>query len=113
MRNPRPHDYNPKARSTIQAEELDISDITPLKAKSDLNHQTILNPVRPVRGVRNDHSEPSPPPAKREIKRHAFEIYRDQLHRLQDLKLDKMKQGENASMSEMVRTAIDDYLKRQ
>ena len=112
MRNPRPQDYDPQARSTIQAEELDVSDITPLKSKSDLNHQAIIKPVRAVRGVREDRPISTSSPTKREIKRHAFEIYRDQLHRLQNLKLDKMKQGENASMSEMVRTAIDDYLNR-
>mgnify|MGYP000857361854 CR=1 FL=1 len=59
--------------------------------------------VRDVRGVR--------PPAKRERKRHPFDIYHDQLQQLQQMKTaHMMRAGEMRSMSEMVREALDDYI---
>ncbi len=59
--------------------------------------------VRDVRGVRL--------PIKRERKRHPFDIYRDQLEKLQQMKSDyMMKTGEMKSMSEMVREALDNYI---
>ena len=61
--------------------------------------------VRDVRGVR--------PPAKRERKRHPFDIYHDQLQQLQQMKTAHMMQtGAMRSMSEMVREALDDYIKK-
>ena len=59
--------------------------------------------VRDVRGVRLS--------TKRERKRHPFDIYRDQLEKLQQMKSDyMMKTGEMKSMSEMVREALDRYI---
>jgi hypothetical protein len=82
--------------------------------------------VRPVRStgskrslpnkrrVRNDYpNTPSKQPAQREIKRHAFEVYKDQVERLQELKVATMKTGELRSMSDMVREALDNFLKKQ
>ena len=57
-------------------------------------------PVRPVRL-----------PTKRERKRHPFDIYRDQLETLLQLKSrHMMEKGEMKSMSEMVREALDTYI---
>lgn len=74
-------------------------------ADSDVdNHRELdvtVRSVRDVRGVRNK---------SRETKRHAFDIYRDQLDSLKDLKLRSMMQGELKSMSEMVRDALDRYI---
>ena len=58
---------------------------------------------------------PVPPvrPTKRVLKHHPFDIYIDQLERLKELKLQAMRRGEEASMSRMVREALDAYLKKQ
>ena len=50
------------------------------------------------------------PSDKRETKRHAFEIYKDQLRQLQQIKGERLVAGHHLSMSEMVRDALDDYL---
>lgn len=52
-------------------------------------------------------------PPKRVLKRHPFDIYADQLDSFKELKTRTMRQGEEASMSRMVREALDDYLKKQ
>ena len=68
--------------------------------------------VRPVREVRNERNVRDVRLlTKRERKRHPFDIYRDQLEKLQQMKTDyMMKTGEMRSMSEMVREALDDYI---
>ena len=59
--------------------------------------------VRDVRSGRNE---------KRETKRHPFDIYRDQLESLQEMKLASMRSGSLKSMSEMVRAALDAYIEK-
>jgi len=72
--------------------------------------------VPPVRGVLDVRDEPRglpvPPvrPAKRIRRRHPFDFYEDQLERLKELKTRAMRRGEEASMSRMVREALDAYL---
>ena len=69
--------------------------------------------VPPVRGVLDVRDElPGLPvrPAKRIRRRHPFDIYEDQLERLKELKTRAMRRGEEASMSRMVREALDAYL---
>ena len=58
-------------------------------------------PVRPVRVV------------KRQIIRHPFEIYADQLERLRDAAQTERAQGASGSMSKMVRDAIEHWLDKQ
>jgi len=58
-------------------------------------------PVRPVR------------PAKRQMIRHPFELYMDQLDALRTLAEDQRRRGEPGSMSRMVREAIDRFLDDQ
>ena len=58
-------------------------------------------PVRPVRVV------------KRQMIRHPFEIYADQLERLRDAAHTEREQGASGSMSKMVRDAIDQWLDNQ
>jgi len=73
-------------------------------------------PVPPVRGELDVQDEPPgrpvPPvrPAKRIRRRHPFDIYEDQLECLKELKTRAMRRGEEASMSRMVREALDAYL---
>ena len=47
------------------------------------------------------------------LKHHPFDIYIDQLERLKELKLQAMRRGEEASMSRMVREALDQYIDRR
>jgi hypothetical protein len=69
-------------------------------------------------------SDPAPSPVartpdrpgrltKRHMIRHAFELYMDQLDRLRELADEQRRRGEPASMSRMVREAIDRYLDDQ
>ena len=68
---------------------------------------------RPVRPVPSELPVPPARPMKRVLKHHPFDIYIDQLERLKELKLQAMRRGEEASMSRMVREALDAYLKKQ
>ncbi len=92
-------------------------------SKKDLDTSAVLNElksgsvffnkekptVRPVRNVRT--VRPVRSTNKREKKRHPFDIYRDQLDALQQLKSEHMmKTGEMKSMAEMVREALDTYI---
>jgi hypothetical protein len=67
-------------------------------------------PVRDVRDVRGVLPVRRP---KRVLKRHPFDIYADQLESLKDLKAQAMRRGEEASMSRMVREALDQYIERR
>ncbi|MDP9357936.1 MAG: hypothetical protein M3R02_22160 [Chloroflexota bacterium] len=58
-------------------------------------------PVRPVR------------PLKRQMIRHPFELYMDQLDRLCEVAQQQRQRGETGSMSKMVRDAIDRFLDEQ
>ena len=74
-----------------------------LPEESNMSKVRSVRDVRNVRGVRLS--------TKRERKRHPFDIYRDQLEKLQQMKSDyMMKTGEMKSMSEMVREALDNYI---
>jgi hypothetical protein len=67
---------------------------------------------------RTDGSTPGPPPvrpyartpARRVITRYAFEFFQDQIERLRQRSLQQKLEGEDGSMSEMVRDALDSYL---
>ena len=74
-----------------------------LSVESTASDVRSVREVRDVRGVRSF--------TKRERKRHPFDIYRDQLEKLQQMKSEyMMKTGEMKSMSEMVREALDNYI---
>jgi len=85
----------------------------PSPAKAKKSHPPNVRPERPERPERVERP-PSPTPAelgtKREIKRHSFEFYRDQLPKLKRLKAEFMIRGEDKSMSAMVREAVDTYI---
>ncbi len=53
----------------------------------------------------------SPQEVRRAIKRGSFEFYTDQLEQLQRIALEDKMQGKKGSQSEMVREALDTYLK--
>lgn len=75
-------------------------------------------PVRteePERSVRvlQKPTETLAKPQKREIRRHSFEIFIDQVTGLQEMRIRRMKEGELKSMSSMVREALDEYIQKQ
>ena len=71
--------------------------------ESETSDVRTVREVRDVRSVR--------PLMKRERKRHPFDIYRDQLEKLQQMKSEyMMTTGEMKSMSEMVREALDFFI---
>jgi hypothetical protein len=73
--------------------------VEPQPSAGDVREERDVRSVRPVRSA-----------VKRERKRHPFDIYRDQLETLVDLKSRYMMEtGEMKSMSEMVREALDKY----
>jgi hypothetical protein len=62
-------------------------------------------PVPPVRGME---------PIKRVMKsRHPFDIYQDQYESLKELALQDRMQGEDGSMSAMVREALDVFIQKR
>ena len=50
---------------------------------------------------------------KRVIQRASFEVYQDQMKTLRRLSAEAMMNDEKGSMSEMVRTAIDEYVAKR
>jgi hypothetical protein len=66
--------------------------------------------VPPARDVRDVRDERPVLQAKRTLKRHPFDIYADQLERLRVVKAQALRRGEDASMSRMVREALEAFL---
>lgn len=118
MRKTKPEDFDPNykpSKSTgPKPEELDMEGVVPIKpkpatadAKEDSGKVTERESDPDRTTVRpNDRTTDR----KRSTKRHAFEIYRDQLEQLKRLKAMAMLDGHETSMSEMVRDALDTYL---
>ena len=52
-------------------------------------------------------------PFKRKTKRYSFEFYEDQLTRLKRIKINAELSGESIALSEIVRTALDEYLQNK
>jgi hypothetical protein len=62
---------------------------------------------------RENARPPVRPTGKRIITRNSFEIYEDQMDSLRKLSLQEKMGGKIGSMSQMVREAIDTYLKKR
>ncbi|MBA3920555.1 MAG: hypothetical protein H0X31_02130 [Nostocaceae cyanobacterium] len=56
---------------------------------------------------------PTPLPYKRRTKRYSFEFYDDQIMAIKRLVYEANLSGENISQSDIVRTALDEYLKKK
>ena len=92
-----------------QREQPEVDPPTPLPEKpivqekqSDQDISERVNARTPVR-----------PNGKRIITRNSFEIYEDQMDSLRKLSLQEKMDGKIGSMSQMVREAIDAYLKEK
>ena len=77
----------------------------------DLNGRT---PERPNErtGERPNATKTTTQPTQRPIVRHSFQFYRDQLTQLKRLRAQKELQGEPCHLSDLVRQALDDFLKQ-
>jgi hypothetical protein len=124
MRKTRPQDYDPNFKQTKgpQPEEIDMGDVVPLKEHSPTagaSEEEVLSGVRPVRSEptvrpeQNVRDQRPVRPQKRQLKRHSFDIYIDQLEELRSLKIEAMRRGEERGLSKMTREALEAYLKDQ
>lgn len=80
-----------------------------------VNPESNLEPKPAARAARTPETDTRTPrtpgrPARRQMIRHPFELYMDQLDSLRELAESQRRRGEPASMSRMVREAIDHYL---
>lgn len=103
---PKPAATQPVSKSTVEKDK----PVRPVRSERTTGSVRRVRKDRPVRD--NHHYVPSKQPYKREIKRHAFEIYKDQIERLQELKVATMKTGQLRSMSDMVREALDQFIQK-
>jgi len=100
-----------KSRGT-PPEEAKPDPVAPtLSVASESKPQPITRvvPVTPPVGVTRTPRTPVRP-VRRQMIRHPFELYMDQLDSLRELAESQRRRGEPASMSRMVREAIDHYL---
>lgn len=83
-----------------------------LVSKSERNSErTVKRTVYRAEGRAENRSEGLP--TKRRTKRYSFEFYQDQLEQLKRLKARYAQVGEQTSLSELVRHALDRYLREQ
>jgi len=122
MRKPRLNDFeiNDEARKlSSPMDDMPAIERPPAPATApevQTGPQASLPPA--PRGDRSDGTTAVPPPvrpytrtpARRVITRYAFEFFQDQIERLRHRSLEQKLQGEDGSMSEMVRDALDMYL---
>jgi hypothetical protein len=80
-----------------------------------LSEKPIIQENQPGQEVpeRVNARTPIRPNGKRIITRNSFETYEDQMDSLRKLSLQEKMEGKIGSMSQMVREAIDDYLKKR
>jgi hypothetical protein len=96
-------DFLLNEKKTIKSEEK--TERTPVRTnieKEILVPDTDRQEVRPIART----------PVRRTITRYAFEFYQDQIDTLRKTSLEEKMNGEKGSMSEMVREAIDLYIKK-
>jgi hypothetical protein len=100
-------------QENIKPTEKDLQEKSGNDERSD-EAELVERPQRPERNVR---VAPKPTailtkPQRREIRRHSFEIFIDQVTSFQEMRIKRMKQGELKSMSSMVREALDEYIQK-
>ena len=120
MRNPRPQDFDPsyKVSRSPKPEKIDISGTVPIKPrlsdKEDIrsNRSEIRteNRTEEHAEIRSELRTVSLP-IKRRTKRYSFEFYDDQIQQIRMIKIQTEMKGESIAMSEIVRQALDRYLK--
>jgi hypothetical protein len=117
MKTPRVTDFDPDAKVPTLKSPLEgmpaigkpprpVSQDTPPPAAKRPEGQPAQAPTERVNA-----RTPVRPNGKRIITRNSFEIYEDQMDALRKLSLQDKMEGKLGSMSQMVRDAIDAYLK--
>jgi hypothetical protein len=119
MKTPRVKDFDPNA---------DVPALkSPLEGMPTIDKPRRLSPQdSPVQEAERPNNRPSQaipervnartpvrPNGKRIITRNSFEIYEDQMEALRKLSFQEKMDGKLGSMSQMMREAIDDYLKKR
>jgi hypothetical protein len=119
MKTPRVADFDPDAKVPALKSPLEgmpaigkpprpkPKDSPPEKAEKLANQAPQVIPER------ENARTPVRPNGKRIITRNSFEIYEDQMDALRKLSLQEKMEGKLGSMSQMVRDAIDAYLKEK
>ena len=126
MRKPRPDLYDPDHKRTRspEPEDVNLSGTVPIKSKpaSDRSKAERTFERTEDRSVQRanlrlvDRTEFRTKnrsvslPTKRLTKRYSFEFFEDQLTSIKKIKIETELSGENISLSEIVRRAIDEYL---
>lgn len=126
MRKPRPDLYDPdhKRTQSPEPEDVNLSGTVPIKSKpaSDRSKAERTFERTEDRSVQRanlrsvDRTEFRTKnrsvslPTKRLTKRYSFEFFEDQLTSIKKIKIETELSGENISLSEIVRRAIDEYL---
>ncbi len=125
MKTPRVHDFDPNAKIPELASPLDnLPSIKPPVQKSVLSsvQQQSENPSQPVESVsfnppvkteRANERTPERSNVRRTRRRASYELYTDQIEAIQRIALEEKLQGGTGNQSEMVRDAIDAYLKQK
>ena len=92
-----------------QQEQSERDKSTPLPEKPITQKEQSLQDIPERVNARS----PVRPNGKRIITRNSFEIYEDQMDSLRKISLQEKMEGKIGSMSQMVREAIDAYLKEK
>ena len=122
MRSTRPQDFRPGQPKKITPESVDVSDISPIKnplstdkkvdIQDEKSDQQVVNrtPER-FTGRTSERSNGfyTFTPRQRIRVRSSFEMYQDQVAKLNELEINAKMKGEKFSRSDIVRTALDKY----
>jgi len=91
--------------------------VPPKEQQSPAAHTPTTRPVdEPARRPSDDSTarpDDTQSSGRREFIRRGFEWYADQLRALKKLSLEEQMEGKPGNMSQMVREALDDYLKKR
>ena len=112
MKKPRVNDFDPNAQDVPELKS--SLDKMPVIQRPKLpDTETKTSPAQLVTHERVNARSPVRPNGKRIITRNSFEIYEDQMDSLRKISLQEKMEGKLGSMSQMVRDAIDGYLKEK
>jgi hypothetical protein len=119
MKTPRVTDFDPDAKvptlkSPLEGMPAIGKPPRPLPQDSPIQEAERLS-IQPSQAIpeRVNARTPVRPSGKRIITRNSFEIYEDQMESLRKLSFQEKMEGKLGSMSQMMREAIDDYLKKR
>ena len=123
MKMPRVHDFDPNAQVPELASPLDhlpvIQPPTQKQSPYAIQQKTVQSPSSLLSQEQPVSSEPSNARTlershvRRTRRRASYELYTDQIEAIQRIALEEKLQGGAGNQSEMVREAIDAYLKKK